>query len=96
MENKYDVARMSHIIDDFLFVGPPNSEKCQIDLNNFLSLCLKLGIPIKDEKTVQPTTVLTIYGIEVDSSCLECRLPQDKITKVKNALNHVMKRKKLN
>lgn len=95
MENKYDVAGMSHIIDDFLFVGPPNSEKCQIDLNNFLSLCRKLGIPIKDDKTVQPTTVLTIYGIEVDSSCLECRLPQDKITKVKNALNQVMKRKKI-
>jgi hypothetical protein len=27
MENKYHVAGMSHIIDDFLFVGPPNSEK---------------------------------------------------------------------
>jgi hypothetical protein len=30
---------------------------------------MKVGITIKDEKTVQPTTVLTIYGIEVDSSC---------------------------
>jgi CRISPR/Cas system-associated endoribonuclease Cas2 len=56
---------------------------------------MKVGITIKDEKTVQPTTVLTIYGIEVDSSCLECRLPQDKITKIKNGLNHVMKRKKI-
>jgi hypothetical protein len=66
MEHKYGVVGMFHIIDDFLFVGPPNSSKCDQDLN-FLSLCEKLGVPIKVEKTVQPSTVITIYGIEVDS-----------------------------
>ena len=45
----------------------------------FLSLCEKLGVPIKDEKTVQPSTVITIYGIEVDSHELECRLPLENI-----------------
>lgn len=95
MEHKYGVAGMSHIIDDFLFVGPPNSSKCGQDLNRFLSLCEKLGVPIKDEKTVQPSTVITIYGIEVDSHELECRLPLEKIIKIKTALNTSYKRKKI-
>ena len=58
MEHKYGVAGMSHIIDDFLFVGPPNSSKCGQDLNSFLSVCEKLGVHIKDEKTVQPFMAL--------------------------------------
>ena len=73
MELKYKAAGMSHIIDDFLFVGPPKSNKCLKDLNAFLTLCQKIGIPIKVEKTVLPTTVITIYGIEVDSIQMECR-----------------------
>jgi hypothetical protein len=55
-------------------------------LDKFLTLCSKLGVPIKAEKTVQPTTVITIYGIEVDSCNMECRLPQEKIDKVKKVL----------
>ena len=86
---------MSHILDDFLFVGPPKSDKCQQDLDNFLTLCSKLGVPIKDEKTVQSTTVITIYGIEVDSCNMECRLPQEKINKVNKALVSSKHRKKL-
>jgi hypothetical protein len=92
METKYQVAGMSHI---FLLVGPPKSDKCQQDLDNFLTLCSKLGVPIKDEKTVQSTTVITIYGIEVDSCNMECRLPQEKINKVNKALVSSKHRKKL-
>ena len=77
METKYQVACMSHILDDFLFVGPPKSDKFQQDLDKFLTLCSKLGVPIKVEKTVQPTTVITINGIELDSCNMECRLPQE-------------------
>jgi hypothetical protein len=50
METKYQVAGMSHILDDFLFVGPPKSDKCQQDLDKFLTLCSILEVPIKAEK----------------------------------------------
>jgi hypothetical protein len=95
METKNQVAGMSRIVDDFLFVGPPKSDKCQQDLDNFLTLCSKLGVPIKDDKTVQPTTVITIYGIELDSCNMECRLPQEKIDKVNKALASAKHRKKI-
>ena len=50
METKYHAAGMPHFIDDFIFVGPPNSNKCVQDLHNFLSLCERDGMPIKEEK----------------------------------------------
>lgn len=34
MINKYNASGMSHLIDDFFFIGPPKSEKC---LNNVLN-----------------------------------------------------------
>ena len=95
MEHKYHAAGLSHIIDDFLFVGPSNPNKCLTDLSAFLQLCHTLGVLIKDGKTVLPTTVITIYGIEVDSDKLECRLPQDKIDKVIKALQSAYHRKKM-
>lgn len=35
MLSKYKVLGMSHPIDDFLFIGPPSSQKCFSDVNNF-------------------------------------------------------------
>lgn len=74
MQTKYHAAGMSHIIDDFLC-----SDKSLHDLHYFLQLCNRIGIPIKAEKTVYPTTVITIYGIEIDSNKMECCLPVDNI-----------------
>jgi hypothetical protein len=82
METRYHAAGMSHFIDDFIFVGPHNSNKCVQDLHKFLSLCERVGMPIKEEnKTVNPTSVLSVYRIIVDSDKIELRLPYDKIEK---------------
>ncbi|MEG7522284.1 MAG: hypothetical protein M3H12_04180, partial [Chromatiales bacterium] len=42
---------VSHILDDFIFMGPPDSTRCLQDLNRFLDLARELSIPIKHEKT---------------------------------------------
>lgn len=47
MLNKYKASGMSHLIDDFFFIGPPSSQKCLSDVNNFENLCQRLGVPIK-------------------------------------------------
>ena len=39
-------AIMSHILDDFLFVGPCNSNLCQLSLRSFLEMSEEVGIPI--------------------------------------------------
>lgn len=50
-----------HYLDDFLFCGQDfNSSKKKI-LDTFLLLCSDLGVPIANEKTVQPTQVLIFF-----------------------------------
>lgn len=88
-------AGMSDMLDDFFFIGPENSQHCQLFLNFFLDICHHSGIPIKHSKTCLPTTLLTIYGIEVDSLSLECRLPQPKLIKLRENLQWFKSRKKV-
>ena len=91
----YHHASVSHVIDDFLFVGPMASHSCKRQLEQFLSLCTALHIPIKDEKTVFPTTKIVIYGIEVDSISMTFRLPEDKLQKINGLLASFKHRKKV-
>ncbi|XP_033739602.1 uncharacterized protein LOC117326910 isoform X1 [Pecten maximus] len=95
MENHFQAAGVVHVLDDFLFAGPPNSEKGRADLVSFLALCQRVGIPIKHSKTVQPTTTITFLGVEIDSIAMEARLPQEKVEKVKALLSSFSSRKKV-
>ena len=94
-ENKLGIPGCAHILDDFLFVGPPNYEACLSHLDKFLHMANVLGVPIKEEKTVLPCTTLTFVGIELDSEQMEKRLPVDKIVKIRNLLNDYKKRRKV-
>lgn len=95
MLTKLKAAGMSHILDDFFFIGPPNSEKCKHDLENFLALCDRINIPINMEKTFWPVTCITIYGIELDSIDMVSRLPMDKLDKCRNLVRLFSNRKKV-
>ncbi|XP_062572622.1 uncharacterized protein LOC134234551 [Saccostrea cucullata] len=95
MLNYFSAKGMSHMIDDFFFIGPPASDSCLTDLNNFISLCDKIGIPLNPNKTCLPNTNIIIYGIEVDSIAMECRLPDDKISKIEAQLSSFSMRKKI-
>ena len=56
---------VSHILDDFIFIGLPNSLRCLQDLNLFMALENELSIPIKHAKTCFPATLITAHGIEL-------------------------------
>ena len=43
-----------HVLDDFLFVGPPKSKQCQEALKWFKLMCSECGIALKSEKTTTP------------------------------------------
>ena len=62
------VSGVLHILDDFLFIATSQG-KCASDLNNFLSLCDCLGVPIAHEKTEGPST--TFFG-SCSSGCSPC------------------------
>lgn len=95
MEHKYTARGVVHILDDFFFTGIPNSTDCARDLSNFLQMCEETHIPIKNEKTVHPTTKIEFLGVTLDSVQQVAQMPADKVTKILNKINEFLKRKKV-
>ena len=90
--NKLNASAVIHILDDFLFIAP-SKEKCQGDLNNFLTVCQRIGIPIANEKTMGPDRALQFAGIILDTALMEARLPEEKLQKCLSQLNYSCSRK---
>ena len=95
LQQKFRVKFVSHIIDDFIFVGPRGSDLCEKALLSFFELCNDLNVPVKQSKTVKPTTCTSVHGIEIDTVCMEARLPADKIEKLGFLLTKYRYRKKI-
>ena len=92
---KYGVPAMTHILDDYMFFGPPRDDTCMISVNTFMHVAKVLNIPIKASKTVPPTTCAVLYGIEVDSVRMEARLPYDKLCKARDAVERIQHKGKV-
>ena len=71
-----------HYLDDFLFIGAPQSEECRAALRLAQELCLRLGIPLALEKLEGPACILTFLGIILDTIRLELRLPGEKLERL--------------
>ena len=92
--HRFGASGVLHILDDFLFIAD-SREKCQSDLDHFLSLCEYLGVPIAQEKTVGPASVLQFAGITLDSVKQEARLPDEKLQKCRMLLHAFYRRRKV-
>lgn len=87
------VEWLDHYLDDFVVLGPPKSDKCRSDLKVALETCGELCMPVAEEKTMGPATVLPLLGIELDSELLQLRLPPGKLEKLKQLVEAWRKRK---
>ena len=87
LKMKFDVKYMSHLLDDFLFFGHHNTNECSRALNAFMEVARSLSIPIKASKTVLPTTVAELHGIQVDTVNMTLSLPFDKIVKARKLID---------
>ncbi|XP_070586420.1 uncharacterized protein [Erythrolamprus reginae] len=83
------IRSVVHYLDDFLFAGPAGSDECQRGMAGFQGLCGDLDVPLAHEKTEGPTTRLTFLGIEVDSVAQTCRLPEDKLARLRDTVRVV-------
>ena len=84
----YGVADSFHYLDDFFFAGPPHSDDCSWAIT---SLCLQLGVPLKQEKLVLPSTSMTFLGILLDSASQIASIPQDKLEALLTSLRTHLK-----
>lgn len=81
------VEFIQHSLDDFLILGPPESNQCLENLESALSLCKELGVPIEQKKTVYPTTSLVFLGMQVDTKSMELRVPAEKLERIRKLID---------
>lgn len=86
LKHKLNVKSLTYILDDFIFISSYNSNKCLVSLNSFLKLSEEINLPIKHSKTVQPTTLATLHGINVNTDDMTLSLPDDKKQKALDSL----------
>ncbi len=75
-----------HYLDDFIMVAPPNSHLCRAWLQILTRKCDRLGVPIAAHKTEGPSTVVSFLGITIDTAKGELRLPEDKLSRLRDLL----------
>ncbi|MCP3933190.1 MAG: hypothetical protein GY705_29320 [Bacteroidetes bacterium] len=92
--NIFKVENMSHILDDFLFFGKASTDECKKSLQSFLLLAESIGLKVKPEKTVWPSTRVEMHGILFDSEKMIMTLPDDKVQKAKSLLDNLLKKRK--
>ena len=92
---KGHIPHIIHVLDDFLFIGPPGSETCNQTLRVFRLMCESLGVSLKEEKTTMANTILVFLGIEIDTQAMEMRLPREKLDKIKQSLDSMKYKRKI-
>ena len=78
---------VAHYLDDFVTVGPPNSDQCSTNQSIISDVCKELGIPLAPHKSVGPATCLTFLGIEIDTQAMELRLPLEKLHNLRDLIS---------
>ena len=94
VRNEANSYNIKHYLDDFLFAGEGNTDVCNRLMNNFSLVCDRLNVPIANEKSVGPTTVLEYLGLTIDTVNMLVKIPDDKILELKEKMSFVLKSKK--
>lgn len=95
VQEKTGLYTSDHYLDDFLFLGRPETLECELLMQTFDNLCKNLGVPIAEEKNEGPVTRLCYLGLGIDTEEFKIYVPEEKIIKLKAQLNTTLGRKKV-
>ena len=87
LTHNYGVDFLNHYWDDFMTLGPPASPVCHYNLQACIRLCSIFCLPLHPPKLENPTTRLSILGIELDSTTLQARLLVEKRDRIISLLD---------
>ena len=74
-------------LDDFLVVGAPGTDQCSSAVQQTLSACESLGIPVAFDKLEGPSTRITFLGIMLDTEARVMSLPQGKLVDIQSKVH---------
>ncbi len=78
-----------------MFLGKAGTNNCSVSLQCFISLADSIGLPIKQSKTVLPTTSVVLHGILFDTEKMILLVPPDKVQKAQDLILQMLRRKKV-
>ncbi|KAJ1146364.1 hypothetical protein NDU88_012641 [Pleurodeles waltl] len=82
LHKRHPVGGKMHYLDDFLFVGKPDTDECANLLMAFQKLAEEIGVPLAMDKTVGPSTSLVFLGIKLDIIAGTSKIPGNKRCKL--------------
>lgn len=95
VEMKTGISTLDHYLDDYIFGGSANTNNCSILLDTFFEVSKELGVPIADNKTVRPTTILVFLGLEINTILMKVKIPKDKLSKLQELIVSMLNRNKV-
>lgn len=94
VERQSGLNSIDHYLDDFIFMGAENTNDCLVLMDTFTNVCNELGVPIAENKTMGPTTVLPFLGFLIDTKLMMILIPPEKLEKLKVILEPLLFKKK--
>ena len=85
LKHNYGLKYVLHILDDF-FLAEHTKLDCLLSFSTLLRFFMAVKAPVVASKTLGPSQVLEFMGIILDSVRMEARLPDDKLTRIKDLL----------
>lgn len=86
---------IDHYLDDFFFAGKgAKNDRAEL-IKSFEHVCNDIKIPINHEKSEGPVTILEKLGLEIDTTRMEIRVPENKILKTKSQIMEARLKKKI-
>ncbi|MES9881411.1 MAG: reverse transcriptase domain-containing protein [Sedimenticola sp.] len=89
------VGDLVRYLDDFLFGGKKGTDHCQMIMLEFQKSMDHLGVPVADEKTEGPKTVIVFLGLEIDSVDLIVKIPMVKVKELIQKIQDVLNKEKV-
>ena len=79
-------------MDDFLFGGKIGTDECTQIMVDFFATCAKIEVPIVDEKTEGPQTLIIFTGRELDSILMEVRILKENNENLQTLIKEILKK----
>lgn len=86
---------LDHYLDDFLFAGAANTNNCTYLMNCFMDICKEICVPLAENKTEGPKTLLTFLGLGIDTINMKVIIPTEKVEKLKCGILRIINCKKI-
>ena len=87
LKHNYGLKNVIYILNYF-FVAESTRLDCFLSFSTLLKLFMSVKAPTVASKTIGPSQVIEFMGIVLDSVRMEARLPEDKLTRIKELLKH--------